>query len=101
MKIFNSIILSLFLLSCTSNKKSDLIKGKWQYAGIETESYIQITKSGYTIENDSPIPEQYIIRGDTIFKGFENYSDTNIIIQLTKDTLILARKSDTLILYKK
>lgn len=101
MKLIITTIGYLFLLSCSSNNKSDLIKGKWHYANDETETYIKITGHYYTVENDSPIPEQYIIKGDTLFKGFENYSDTNIIIKLTRDTLIFASKAGINILIKK
>lgn len=99
MKHYTFLILAFLVVRC-STENSDLIRGKWYYTDNDTKNYIRITRNEFIIENDSPVPEQYKIKGDTIIKGFENYSDTLIIIKLTKDSLILKSNNGNYILIK-
>lgn len=105
-------LFSFCLLGCHSlNKTKDLIQGNWYFEN-NSDTYIKITNSEYIVKNDSPIPEDYKIICDTlIVKGFEaefresaneaGYVDTVKIVRLTKDTLILKDRDETLILHKK
>ena len=107
------IFLILFcLLGCRrANNVHDLIQGD-QYFESNSQLYIEITEDEYTVKNDSPYSEDCKIIGDTLLvKGFEagfresanepGYADTLKILKITKDTLILKEKVDTLILLKK
>ena len=107
------IFLALFCpLGChSSDNVRDLIQGDWYFKN-NSYLHIKITKDEYTVKNDSPYSEDYKIIGDTLLvKGFEaefressneqGYTDTLKILKITKDTLILKEKVDTLILLKK
>jgi hypothetical protein len=103
---YSFLLLVFFVFSCSSNKPKDLIRGKWYFENSDT--YIKITKEEYTVKNDSPIPEDYKLIDDTILiKGVEasirqeGYYDTLFLIKLTRDTLIMRHKEDTLFLHKK
>ncbi len=103
---------SFCLFGChSSNNVKDLIQGKW-YFEDNSDTYIKITNNDYTVENDSPIPEDYKIIGDTlIVKGFEaefresagesGYIDTLKILRINNNTLILKDKVETIVLHKK
>lgn len=108
MRVKLLFILFLFFLSgCSSpSEVKDLIRGKWYFESGDV--YIKISKKEYTIKNDSPMPEDYKLIGDSlIVKGFEaslfpeKYWDTVRILKLNSDTLILKDSERTLILHKK
>lgn len=58
----------LFTSACknTSNKK---LVGEWR-SKIDG-SKLKITDKEFTIESDSPDPEDYFVKGDTIYTSFE------------------------------
>ena len=101
------ILTVLFLSGCSdSNEVKDKIRGKWYFDNSDT--YIKITRNEYIVKNDSPVPEDYKLIGDSLLvKGFEastfpwKYADTLKIIRLTQDTLILMNAESTLLLHKK
>ena len=95
-------VLLLFIGCKSSNKRGYLIQGNWYFNDL-SNAYIKIRQGQWTVQNDSPYPEDYKIIGDTIIvKGFEgSYGDSLEIVKVTEDTLILKEKNDTLKLFKK
>ena len=88
MKLTLLVLLLCFIGCKSSNQVKDLIKGNWQLASNNNYFSIKITINQYTVENDSSIPEDYWITGDSIIvKGFEADSggsvDSMKIIRLT------------------
>lgn len=104
---FSLLIFLLFCLSCSnSGEVNKKIRGRWysESSGI----YLEITSDEYIIKNDSPIPEDYKLIGDSlIVKGFEaslfpwKYQDTLRIVKLTSDSLILSSSDSYKVFYKR
>jgi hypothetical protein len=73
----------LFVVACSDPIKSKL-KGKWRSKDGTTK--LQITAKEITMDNDGVIPEDYFIKGDTIFTSYEgNQPYTKFVIQKLGD----------------
>ncbi|EHQ29984.1 hypothetical protein Mucpa_5921 [Mucilaginibacter paludis DSM 18603] len=66
------------MASCSG--KASKIKGEWRSKNGET--ILKITNKQFTMDSDSPIPEDYFIKGDTIFTSFEgNQPYTKFVVK--------------------
>jgi len=69
----------LLAAACSGNAKSKL-KGNWRSKDGNTE--LKITDNEFSADNDSPVAEEYFLKGDTIFTSFEgNQPYTKFVIQ--------------------
>ena len=56
------------------------LKGEWHSKNSET--LLKITNKQITLDNDSPIPEDYFVKGDTIYTSFEgNQPYTKFVVK--------------------
>jgi hypothetical protein len=78
----------LFVMACSDPIKSKL-QGSWRSKDGKTK--LKITDKQFTMDNDGEIPEDYFIKGDTIFTSFEgNQPYTKFVInKLEANKLIL------------
>jgi biopolymer transport protein ExbD len=81
--IFFSVITAVIVLAIacnnpTTEKKN--LQGQWKSKDGSTK--LTINKKQFIMDMDSPIPEDYFVKGDTIFTSFEgNQPYTKFIIQ--------------------
>lgn len=74
MKNFTLIVLHLvfalvlLVVACSDSPKSKL-KGEWKAKVGSTK--LKITEKQFIADNDSPLPEDYFVKGDTIFTSFQ------------------------------
>ena len=74
----------LFSMACKNPVKRKL-QGEWRSKDGSTR--LKITAKQFTIDNDAEIPEDYFIKGDTIFTSFQNNQPyTKFVIQKLDDT---------------
>lgn len=79
--IFVHVACAFILLSaaCSDNGKNKL-QGNWH--SKDGSAQLKITDKEFTVMNDSPIPEDYFVKGDTIFTSFEGSQPyTRFVIQ--------------------
>ncbi|GAB2695592.1 hypothetical protein GCM10027037_19210 [Mucilaginibacter koreensis] len=86
----NFILLSFFctsllsLSACSSNAKKSELKGEWRSKDGETR--LKITGKEFIMDNGSPLPEDYIMKGDTILTSYEGSQPyTKFVIQQLDD----------------
>jgi hypothetical protein len=58
----------LFTASCSSPVNNKL-KGEWH--SMDGATILKITNKAFTLDSDSPIPEDYFVKRDTIYTSFE------------------------------
>lgn len=69
----------LLAMSC-SNATQDKLQGNWISKDGKTK--LKITGKGFAMDHEAEVPEQYFVKGDTIFTSFEgNQPYTKFIIQ--------------------
>ena len=69
----------LLSAACANSEKSNL-KGKWRTKDGST--HLEITGKQFILTEDSPIAEDYFVKGDSIFTSFEgNQPYTRFVIQ--------------------
>ncbi|RKR82181.1 hypothetical protein BDD43_2352 [Mucilaginibacter gracilis] len=69
----------LTMASCSHSKTAKL-KGEWRSKNNQTT--LKITDKQFTMNTDSPVPEDYFVKNDTIFTSFEgNLPYTKFIIK--------------------
>lgn len=59
----------LLMASCTGQAKAKMIKGEWK--SKDGETVLKITNKQFTMNNDSPVPEDYFMKDDTIYTSFQ------------------------------
>ncbi|OCX51880.1 hypothetical protein BEL04_17915 [Mucilaginibacter sp. PPCGB 2223] len=59
----------LLMASCGGPAKAKMLKGEWK--SKDGETVLKITGKQFTMNNDSPVPEDYFIKDDTIFTSFQ------------------------------
>ncbi len=60
------------------------LKGEWRSKNSET--ILKFTNKQITMDNDSPIPEDYFVKGDTIYTSFEgNQPYTKFVVKQVDD----------------
>jgi len=83
--VFVHIACALVLLSaaCTDSEKSNL-KGKWHTKDNSTR--LEITGKQFIMTEDTPVAEDYFVKGDSIFTSFEGSQPyTRFVIQKLDD----------------
>jgi uncharacterized protein (DUF2147 family) len=76
--IISAII--LMLAACNKNPAKSKLQGNWK--SKNGEATLKITDKQFTMDNESPVPEDYFVKGDTIFTSFEgNQPYTKFVIQ--------------------
>ncbi|MDB5030577.1 hypothetical protein [Mucilaginibacter sp.] len=69
----------LFSMSCT-NPVKDKLQGSWTSKDGKTK--LKVTDKGFAMDNNAEVPEQYFLKGDTIYTSFEgNQPYTKFVIQ--------------------
>lgn len=62
-------IVILLSVACNSNKPNPKLLGVWK---SKTDgSLLKITDKQFTMESDAPDPEDYFVKGDTIYTSFQ------------------------------
>jgi uncharacterized protein (DUF2147 family) len=70
----------LMLAACNKNPVKSKLQGNWK--SKSGEATLKITDKQFTMDNESPVPEDYFVKGDTIFTSFEgNQPYTKFVIQ--------------------
>jgi len=64
-----AVAVILFMDSCTGQAKAKMIKGEWK--SKDGETVLKITGKQFTMNNDSPVPEDYFMKDDTIYTSFQ------------------------------
>ncbi|RFZ83276.1 hypothetical protein DYU05_14160 [Mucilaginibacter terrenus] len=68
------------MAACHKNDSTSKIKGDWKSKDGTTT--LKITDKQFTLDNESPVPEDYFVKGDTIFTSFEgNQPYTRFVIE--------------------
>ncbi|MDB4999105.1 MAG: hypothetical protein JWR76_182 [Mucilaginibacter sp.] len=76
--------LILLNISCGKKQTNPKLEGAWKSKDGETT--LKITNKQFTLDNESPVPEDYFLKGDTIFTSFEgNQPYTKFVIQKLND----------------
>jgi len=74
----------LLLSACSHSKSNPKLIGVW--VSKSDKSKLKITDKTFTMESDSPEPEDYFVKGDTIYTSFEgNLPYTKYVIQKLDD----------------
>jgi hypothetical protein len=69
----------LAMVAC-SGSKAGKIKGEWR--SKDNETLLKITGKQFTMDTDSPIPEDYFMKGDTIYTSFQgNLPYTKFVVK--------------------
>lgn len=67
-----------------SGSKTGKIKGEWR--SKDDQTILKITGNQFTLDSDSPVPEDYFVKGDTIFTSFQgNLPYTKFVIKEVDD----------------
>ena len=73
----------LFTTAC-SDQQTTKLKGEWH--SIDGATILKITNKAFTLDSDSPIPEDYFIKKDTIYTSFEgNLPYTKFVVRHVDD----------------
>jgi len=76
--------IGLLLGACSHNKPNPKLIGVWVSKADKRK--LKITDKTFTMESDSPEPEDYFVKGDTIYTSFEgNLPYTKYVIQKLDD----------------
>src|SRR3954465_10045247 len=76
--------LILLNISCGKKQTNRKLEGTWK--SIDGETTLKITDTQFILDNESPVPEDYFLKGDTIFTSFEgNQPYTRFVIQKLSD----------------
>lgn len=70
----------LLMIAACNGPESGKIKGEWR--SKDNQTLLKITAKQFTIDNDSPVPEDYFMKGDTIYTSFQgNLPYTKFVIK--------------------
>ncbi|PAW93202.1 hypothetical protein CKK33_06710 [Mucilaginibacter sp. MD40] len=74
----------LGMSACHTNTANKKVQGNWK--SKDGSILLKITDKQFVMENDSPVPEDYFVKGDTIFTSFEgNQPYTKFVIKKLAD----------------
>jgi hypothetical protein len=60
------------------------IKGEWR--SKDNQTLLKITNKQFTMDNDSPVAEDYFVKGDTIYTSFKgNLPYTKFVVKQVDD----------------
>lgn len=88
---------SILVTAACSNPVKSKLPGKWLSKNGDTR--LKITDKQFTMDSDSPVPEDYFMKDDSIFTSFEgNQPYTKFVIkQLDDHNLKLAYPDSTVV----
>jgi hypothetical protein len=76
----HAICAAILATAACSGPVTGKIKGEWR--SKDGENILKITDKEFTMDSDSPIPEDYFIKGDTIYTSFEgNLPYTKFVVK--------------------
>ena len=79
-----AMFVSALLVQACSNTQKNRLKGYWHSTDGVTK--LKITEKEFSLEDGDEIPEDYYIKGDTIFTSFEgNEPLTRFVVQKLDD----------------
>jgi hypothetical protein len=101
--VFVAGLLMLLSVACShpGSKSNPKLIGVW--ISKKDGSKLKITERQFTMESDAPDPEDYFVKGDTIYTSFEGnlpYT-TYAIKQLDDHTLKLFTPDSTVVVFSK
>jgi hypothetical protein len=74
----------LLIAACQKKETNPKLIGNWKSKDATTT--LKITDKQFTLDNESPVPEDYFLSGDTILTSFEgNQPYTKFVIQKLDD----------------
>ena len=74
----------LLAMACNNPAKNKNLQGQWHSKDGKTQ--LKVTAKQFTIDNNAEIPEDYFVKGDTIFTSFQNNQPyTKFVIQKLDD----------------
>jgi hypothetical protein len=80
----HTVCAAILATAACSGPVKGKIKGEWRSKNGET--LLKITAKQFTMDSDSPVAEDYFIKGDTIFTSFEgNQPYTKFVIKALDD----------------
>ena len=83
----------LFAVACSSPAQRKL-EGKWTSKDGKTK--LQITSKHLTMDNDAVIPEDYFMKGDTIYTSYQgNRPYTKFVVQKLGDNNLTLVDADS------
>jgi len=78
-EISGNIVFIFLMLSCSNPVKSNL-KGSWK--AVNGESNLMITEKVFSLDDGDYIPEDYYLKGDTIYTSYAgNEPQTSFVVQ--------------------
>jgi len=76
----HAIFAVVLTTAACSGSKAGKIKGEWR--SKDNETILKITGKQFTMDTDSPVPEDYFIKGDTIYTSFQgNLPYTKFVVK--------------------
>ena len=78
--IIHAIFGAVLIITACSGSKAGKIKGEWR--SKDDKTLLKITGKQFTMDSDSPVAEDYFMKGDTIFTSFEgNLPYTKFVVK--------------------
>jgi len=75
---------SVLLMGACSNPVKSKLQGKWRSKDGNTQ--LSITDNAFTMDDGEAVPEDYFIKGDTIFTSFQgNLPYTSFVVHKLED----------------
>lgn len=82
--IYFACLVILLNTACNKQQANTKLQGDWKSKDGETT--LKITGKQFTLGSESPVPEDYFLKGDTILTSFEgNQPYTKFVIQRLGD----------------
>ncbi len=79
-----AVAVILVLASCSGKSAKDgKLKGEWK--SKDGQTVLKITTKQFTMNSDSPVPEDYFVKGDTIYTSFQGNQPYSKFVVLTLD----------------
>ncbi|WP_448700524.1 hypothetical protein ACFGVR_01065 [Mucilaginibacter sp. AW1-3] len=83
-----AVAVMLLMASCSSGQaKTKKIKGEWR--SKDGATILKITNKQFTMNNDSPVPEDYFMKDDTIYTSFQGNQPYSKFVVVKLDDHVL------------
>jgi hypothetical protein len=97
----HAICAAILTTAACSGSKASKLKGEWR--SKDSQTLLKITGKEFTMDTDSPIPEEYFLKGDTIYTSFQgNLPYTKFVVkQVDEHKLSLLYPDSVLVEFSK
>lgn len=91
----HAVCAAVLTTAACSGSKAGKIKGEWR---SKDETLLKITANKFTMDSDSPVAEDYFMKGDTIYTSFEgNLPYTKFIVKEVDDHKLKLQYPDSVL----